>query len=170
METINDARICVNTQRRIAQKLLRGKWFPLADYADRNELLTACCTYYKRENTLELRFTAWENIPEELITPKSISENFFLLREAMETLDENEYTHFLRWCCARNYRLAEEEPYHLVSRYKEDVSGLQSEDELPFTGQYVYDLPAFPDEEEDYHPSHYGIHRLYTGQSNSMYN
>nr|WP_303917988.1 hypothetical protein [Bacteroides intestinalis] len=169
METIDDARICVNTGRRIAQKLLRGKWFPLSDYSDRNELLTACHAYYKRENTPELHFTAWENIPEELITPKSISENFFLLREAMETLDENEYTHFLRWCCARNYRLAEEEPYHLVSRYKEDVPGLQSEDELPFTGQYVYDLPAFPDEEEDYHPSHYGIHRLYTGQSNNMY-
>lgn len=169
METINDACICVNTQKRLAQRLLRGKWFPLSDYADRNEFLTACYAYYRRDNSPELRFTGWEHIPEGLITPNSISENFFLLREAMEALDENEYAHFLKWCRARNYRLAEEEPYQLVTCYKEVLPDLSLEDELPLTGQKEYDLFGFSDEEEDYQPAHYGIRRLYMGQKSTMY-
>lgn len=154
METINDARICVNTQKRLAQKLPRGKWFPLSDYADRNEFLTACYTYYRRDNSPELRFIGWEHIPEELITSKALSENFFLLREAMEALDESEYAYFLKWCRVRNYRLSEEEPYLLVTRYKEVLWDVSLEDELPLTGQKAYDLPGFSDEEEDYHPTH----------------
>lgn len=170
METINDARICVNTRNRLAQKLPRGKWFPLSDYADRNEFLTACYAYYRRDNSPELRFTGWENIPEELITSKTLSENFFLLREAMEALDESEYAHFIKWCRALNYRLSEEEPYLLVTRYKEYFPDLSLEDELPPTSQKDYDLSGFPNEMEDYHPGHYGIRRMYMVQGNQITN
>lgn len=169
METINDARICVNTQKRLAQKLLRGKWFPLSDYADRNEFLTACYDYYRKDISPELRFTGWENIPEELVTKQSISENFFLLREAMEALDENEYAHFLKWCRARNCRLSQEEPYLLVTRYIEVLPNLSLEDELPFASQKEYELSGLSGEEEDYQTDHYGVRRLYTGQGNQMY-
>lgn len=169
METINDARICVNTQRRLTRKLPRGKWFPLSEFSDKNEFLAACYTYYIREQNPELCFTGWDHIPEGLVTSGTISENFFLLREAMEELDENEYNHFIRWCRERNYNLPDEDPYLLVSRYQEQIQFTGPEEDILPDG-LMCNLPVIPNEdEENYYPSYYGVRRLCTRKSNSMY-
>lgn len=95
MIDIQDAQIYVGTYAKYNEGSLFGKWMQLSDYSDLVEFYDACKELHKDEEDPELMFQDWEEIPEGLIGECWLSENFFDLRDAMDSLKDDQPEAFM---------------------------------------------------------------------------
>lgn len=116
---LSEAEVVVTTQKEIDNDTHGGDWCRLSDYGDIGEFYNACHSYFPSEENPELRYPAWENIPDVLINKKWFCPNFFEIRDALEQLDESETDYFMSWCNHHSHNIATDDPYLLVTRYRD---------------------------------------------------
>lgn len=149
---INEAQIYVGTYAKYNDGSLYGKWMELSDYSDLDEFLTVCKELHKDEEDPELMYQDWENISESLIGECSLSANFFSLRDAMESLTEEEQEAFFVWCNNGSHDVASEDADSLLSKFREEYCGKYDSEE-DYTNEYVetcYELSEFSKTYFDY--------------------
>ena len=152
MIDIQDAQIYVGTYAKYNDGSLFGKWMQLSDYSDLEEFYDACKELHKDEEDPELMFQDWEEIPEGLIGECWLSENFFDLRDAMDSLKDDQPEAFMMWCNHGSYDISSEDAHSLLSKFKDEYQGKYDSEE-DFAYQYVencYDLPEFAKTYFDY--------------------
>lgn len=152
MTNIQEAQIYVGTYRKYNEGSLFGKWLQLSDYSDLEEFYEACKELHKDEEDMELMFQDWENIPEALIGECWLSENFFNLRDALDNLKDDDKEAFMVWAEFDSQDLASEDPYNLVSKFRNAYHGKYASEE-DFAYQFVndcYDLSEFAQTYFDY--------------------
>lgn len=152
MMDISEAQIYVGTYAKYNNGSLFGKWLELSDYSDLEEFIEACKELHKDEEDPELMFQDWEEIPEGLINESWLSENFFSLRDATETLKDDQQEAFLVWCNNGSYNVTSEDANNLLSNFKDAYCGKYASEE-DYAYEYVencYDLPEFAKTYFDY--------------------
>lgn len=123
---LTEARILVTFQS-FPCKDKKSLWFDLTDYDDLEEFLKDCTDNLGCMQEAKLIFLEWENIPDTLITRDRLSANFFLLREALEKLDESEQDVFMEWCKYHGYNVEkDEDPELLVIQFKDTYGFVQN--------------------------------------------
>ena len=152
MMDISEAQIYVGTYAKYNNGSLFGKWLELSDYSDLEEFIEACKELHNDEEDPELMFQDWEEIPEGLINESWLSENFFSLRDATETLKDDQQEAFLVWCNNGSYNVTSEDANNLLSNFKDAYCGKYASEE-DYAYEYVencYDLPEFAKTYFDY--------------------
>ena len=96
--TLSAASVYVGTYAKYNNGSLSGAWLDLSEYSDKEEFYEACRELHGDEEDAEFMFQDWENVPEGLIGESWISENFFALRDAVESLNDTEQEAFFVWC------------------------------------------------------------------------
>lgn len=150
--TLDDARIYVGTYAKYNDGSLFGKWLDLSDYSDKDKFIDACLELHKDEQDPELMFQDYENIPNELIGESWLSENFFELRDAVETLSATEQDAFMVWCNNGHYDISKDEADSLISSFRDEYLG-QYNNEEDYAYELIedcYDLPEFAKTYFDY--------------------
>lgn len=73
--TIKESAIYVGTYAKYNNGDLSGKWMNLADYSSKEDFLEACAEIHndEDEDSLELMFQDWENIPDGLVGESFVS-------------------------------------------------------------------------------------------------
>ena len=143
--TLSEARVSVGAYGKYNNGSLFGAWLDLSDYSDKEDFYEACRELHKDEEDAEYMFQGQENVPENLIGESWISENFFILRDAVEKLGDTEQEAFFVWCNYKSHDLSEEDADDLVRDFQDEYQG-QYDDEEDFAQQIVeecYDLPEF---------------------------
>jgi hypothetical protein len=120
MMNLSEAEVVVTTKKEIDNETHAGDWFMLSDYGDMGEFHEACYSYFVNEKDPVFRYPAWENIPDILINKRWFCPNFFEIRDAMERLDEAETDYFLAWCDCHGHNVATDDPYVLVTNYRDN--------------------------------------------------
>lgn len=83
---IKEAAIYVGTYGKYNNGSIDGKWMNLADYSSKEDFLEACAELHKDEDddSRELMFQDWENIPDGLVGESYVSPVIWDLMEADE--------------------------------------------------------------------------------------
>lgn len=152
MIDIQDAQIYVGTYAKYNDGSLFGKWMQLSDYSGLEEFYDACRQLHKDEEDPKLMFQDWEEIPEGLVGECWLSENFFDLRDTMDSLKDDQPEAFMVWCTHGSYDLSSEDANSLLSKFKDEYQGKYDSEE-DFAYEYVencYDLPEFAKTYFDY--------------------
>ena len=142
---IAEASVYVGTYHKYNAGSIFGAWLELSDYPDKESFYKACAEIHKDEQDPEFMFQDYENIPESLIGESWISENFFAIREALNTLNESELEPFFIWCDNGHRDLSKEDALELISSFQEDFVG-EFKSDKDFAIQYIdeiYDLSDF---------------------------
>lgn len=109
----------MTTQHLIDIKEYRDYWLHLSDYCDMGEFMYACSELFPGESAPEYRYPRWEEIPDRLINREWLCPNFFEIRDAFERLDEDEVEHFITWSERYGYDITADDPYMMVSHYRD---------------------------------------------------
>lgn len=152
MMDMQEAQIYVGTYAKYNDGSLFGKWMQLSDYSDLEEFIEACTELHKDEEDPELMFQDWEEIPEGLINESWLSENFFDLRDVIDSLKDDEQEAFMVWYTYGGYDISREDAHVLISKFRDEYQGKYSSEE-DFANEYVvncYDLPEFAQTYFDY--------------------
>lgn len=152
MIDIQEAQIYVGTYAKYNDGSLFGKWLQLSDYSDLDEFYEACKELHKDEEDPELMFQDWEEIPEGLISECWLSENFFDLRDAMDSLKDDNQEAFMVWCTHGSYDISREDAHILISKFRDEYCGKYNSEE-DYAYEHVescYDLPEFAKTYFDY--------------------
>lgn len=152
MIDIQEAQIYVGTYAKYNDGSLFGKWMQLSDYSDLEEFIEACKELHNDEEDPELMFQDWEEIPEGLINESWLSENFFDIRDAIDSLKDDNREAFMVWCTHGSYDISREDVHVLLSKFWDEYHGKYSSEE-DFAYRYVvdcYDLPEFAQTYFDY--------------------
>ncbi|WEK17941.1 MAG: antirestriction protein ArdA [Candidatus Pedobacter colombiensis] len=149
---IAEAAIYVGTYAKYNDGSLFGKWLKLSDYSDITEFYEACALLHKDEQDPEYMFQDYEHIPEELVSECSLSEKFFMVRDALEDLGDSETTPFLIWCNNTGRKLSSEDTDDLIADFKDDYIGeYDSEKDFAYElAQQRNDLSEFAKSYFDY--------------------
>lgn len=96
MENLQEAKVYVGTYAKYNDGSIKGAWLNIADYYDKDEFLEACKELHEDEsdNSRELMFQDWENIPDGYIGESWISDKLFEAVRATENLDADELEAF----------------------------------------------------------------------------
>lgn len=124
----------------------------LSDYSDLEEFIAACKVLHEDEEDPELMFQDWENIPEVLISESWLSEKFFDLRDAIDTLGIDQQEAFMVWCGHGSYNVANEDACGLVKMFYDEYQG-KYESQEDFAYEHVescYELSEFAKSYFDY--------------------
>jgi antirestriction protein len=152
MKNLQEAKIYVGTYEKYNNGSLFGKWLELSDYTDKEDFLTACKDLHKDEQNSEFMFQDWEEIPDSLIREFWISEKFFISRNFVSKLPDNEQEAFMAWCNNKAYDLDSENPKNLFNSFIDEYYG-EYDCEEDFAYNLVedcYNLPEFAKTYFDY--------------------
>lgn len=152
MIDIQDAQIYVGTYAKYNEGSLFGKWMQLSDYSDLEEFYDACKELHKDEEDPELMFQDWEEIPEGLVGECWLSENFFDLRDVIDSLKDDQPEAFMVWCAHGSHDISREDTHSLLSKFRDEYQGKYDSEE-DYAYEYVencYDLPEFAKTYFDY--------------------
>lgn len=70
-------RIYVGTYAKYNKGSLKGKWFDLEDYGDKDDFLKDIAEFHKDEDDPEFMFQDWEGVPEKYISESYIDADFW---------------------------------------------------------------------------------------------
>lgn len=158
---LDEASIYVGTYTKYNSGSLFGKWLDLSDYSDEEEFIEACLQLHQDEADPELMFQDWEHIPEGLIGESWLSDNFFSLRDTLDSLSSQEHDAFCAWCTYSQYDISTQDIDDLITAFRDEYIGQYSseEDYAEELIEECYDLSEFAKTYFDYEKF---AHELFT--------
>lgn len=141
---LQGAKIYVGTRAKYNNGSLDGKWVDLSDFNYLEDFLYECAEIHEDEEDPEFMFQDWENIPEQLVSESSLSEDFFYLRDEILDLDKDKEEAFWIWLDNTRSTVDFGDPHKLVSNFNDSYIGkYDSEEEFAESLLDDYDLPEF---------------------------
>jgi antirestriction protein len=140
---LQEAKIYVGTRAKYNNGSLDGKWVDLSDFNYLEDFLCECAEIHDDEEDPEFMFQDWENIPEQLVSESSLSEDFFYLRDEILDLDKDKEEAFWVWLDNRQ-NTDFGDPHKLVADFNDSYVGkYYSEEEFAESLLDDYDLSEF---------------------------
>jgi len=119
-----DGRIYVGTYAKYNNGSIKGKWFDLSDYADKEDFIEAAQRFHKDERDPELMFQDWENIPNAFVNESYIAPEFWDYMDQLQDVDSEAFETFFEY---HGYR-------------SDDLSDAIKDFEDSFEGEYASEL------------------------------
>ena len=98
MESILKAAVYCGTYKKYNEGKNYGKWLHLSDYTTKGKFLSACRQLHFNEQSPELMFQDYENIPESFITESSISDEAWHVINSIKKYAPDKADEFAQWC------------------------------------------------------------------------
>lgn len=116
---LNNAEVQVTTKQLIDNNDNDSRWFQLDNYAYFTEFDADCSDYFNTENDPVYRYLNWDNIPNALINKEWFCRNFFVIRDALDRLDEKNREFFTLWCRYHGHNVLTDDVSQLVSHFQD---------------------------------------------------
>ncbi|WP_143824844.1 antirestriction protein ArdA, partial [Myroides sp. N17-2] len=145
MENLMHSKVYVGTYAKYNDGSIQGDWVDLNNFSSLDEFNEFCKELHSDETDPEFMFQDWENIPSELISESSLSENIFSIIEKVSDLEYNTLEAFSAWINIGNHNIASEDIDALFEAFEDDYQGHYDSEE-DFAYQIIkdcYDLSDF---------------------------
>jgi len=152
MENLMHSKVYVGTYAKYNNGSIKGDWIELSNFSSLEEFYEFCSELHADETDPEFMFQDWENIPSELISESSLSENIFSIIEKISDLQYNTLEAFSTWVSIGNHNIASDDIDSLFESFEEDYQGCYNSEE-DFAYQIIdecYDLSDFVKSYFDY--------------------
>lgn len=152
MENLMHSKVYVGTYAKYNNNSIKGEWVGLSNFSSIEEFYEFCSELHSDEMNPEFMFQDWENIPSELISENSLSENIFSIIEKISDLDYKTLEAFSAWISIGNQDIASDDIDSLFEGFEKDYQGYYNTEE-DFSYQIIdecYDLSDFVKSYFDY--------------------
>lgn len=152
MENLIHSKVYVGTYAKYNNGSIKGEWIELSNFSSIEEFYEFCTELHCDEIDPEFMFQDWENIPSELISESSLSENTFSIIEKISDLDYKTLEAFSAWISISHHDIASDDIDSLFESFEDDYQGYYSNEE-DFAYQIIdecYDLSDFVKSYFDY--------------------
>lgn len=152
MENLMHSKVYVGTYAKYNNGSIKGDWIELSNFSSIEEFYEFCSELHADEIDPEFMFQDWENIPSELISESSLSENTFSIIEKISDLDYKTLEAFAAWISIGNHDIESDDIDSLFESFEDDYQGYYNCEE-DFAYQIIdecYDLSDFVKSYFDY--------------------
>jgi len=152
MENLMHSKVYVGTYAKYNNGSIKGDWIELNNFSFLDEFYEFCAELHSDETDPEFMFRDWENIPSELISENSLSENIFSIIEKISDLQYTTLEAFSAWINIGSHNIASDDIDTLFEAFEDDYQG-HYDNEEDFAYQIVdecYDLSDFVKSYFDY--------------------
>ncbi|MEC4094988.1 antirestriction protein ArdA [Myroides odoratimimus] len=152
MENLMHSKVYVGTYAKYNNGSIKGQWIELSNFSSLDEFYEFCAELHSDETDPEFMFQDWENIPSELISESSLSENIFSIIEKVSDLEYNTLEAFSAWISIGNHNIASDDIDSLYEGFEDDYLGdYNSEEDFAYQiAEECYDLSDFAKTYFDY--------------------
>lgn len=109
MENLMHSKVYVGTYAKYNNGSIKRDWIELSNFSFIEEFYECCSELHSDETDPEFMFQDWENIPSELISESSLSENIFSIIEKVSDLDYKTLEAFAAWISIGNHDIASDD-------------------------------------------------------------
>lgn len=115
---LGEARVYVTTNKRCGQGNRMGEWMDLENYQGKKELLNSFRELYKDETNPVICFLDWQDVPDNFISEKDISENLFRLLSEFRELNPTDKIGFNIWLGRHQKTIPDTDAKTIIQAFK----------------------------------------------------
>lgn len=141
MKNLFEFRVYVGTYAKYNAGSLFGEWLDLSDYEDLAGFYQACLKLHEDEESPELMFQDYENIPQFLISECSLDENMYVYMEAVSEMDDLRAVAFEIYCsCIEGWLKRGDSIEELLDKFNDSYQGYYGNGSADTKEEFAYYL------------------------------